>query len=104
MKRIIYGTSVVLVLVAVALAFWASQRIWSYSQLEPACKEKTYAVLVADGFTPIEWTPTMKSTLGGELLNQYGRWRVGQQHVDVLCSAKKGRAVEKMGWEISEPQ
>jgi hypothetical protein len=95
--------------IAVVFVFWARQRVWSYSELEPACEEKTQEVLAANGSTPTEWTPSLRSTLGGGLLsrgllNQYGRWRVGQQHVEVLCSAKVGESTESIGFEISKPQ
>ena len=97
--------------IAVAIVFWARQRVWSYSELEHACKEKTQKILVANGSFPTEWTPSLRSAFGnpqslfsGEMLNFYGKWRVGQQHVEVLCSAKVGESVGRVGYEIGEPR
>jgi hypothetical protein len=66
--------------IAVAIVFWARQRVWSYSELEHACKEKTQKVLVTNGSFPTEWTPSLRSTFGnpqsllsGEMLNFYGK-------------------------------
>ena len=110
MKRFTTVSAILALSIAITIVFLASQRVWSYSQLESACQEKTRDILVASGDTPTDWMPTLRSTLesplGGsdQMLNQYGKWRVGQRHVDVLCSSKARGLKKDIRWEIGQPQ
>jgi len=106
MRRSIFPILVVLS-IAVVLTLLARQRIWTESGLEGACEEKTRAYFVAMKDVPTDWTPAMLSRLGkgvGSVMSFYGRWRVGTQHYDVMCSARYGAPIVSVGYEIGEPK
>ena len=94
---------IAMLLIAVAFTFLARQCIWTDSALENACEEKTLAYFVARQDTPTDWTPIMTSTMG-DVSSLYGRWRVGTKHQDVMCSARLGRLIDRVGYEIGEPK
>lgn len=89
------------------LLLYERGRIWSHSELDPACEKKTREVLLAHGTKPDQWTSTMDSTLigaGPPALSQYGYWSVGRQRIQVLCSATPGDFAGEIGYEIAEPE
>jgi hypothetical protein len=102
-RKLFLGCGALLFLVAVAFFFWRRDHIGSSSDLERVCEEKTRAYLVAKGYSPTHWTPTLEE--GFEIPhNLLANWRVGKKQVDVMCTGDAGESIDSVTFGVGDPE
>jgi hypothetical protein len=102
-RRQFFGCCALLFLVGVTFFFWRRDRIWSSSDLERVCEEKTRTYLVAKGYAPEHWTPTLEE--GFEIPhNLLANWRVGKKQVDVMCTGDAGESIDSVSFGVGDPK
>ncbi len=101
--RVLVAAGVLLLVVAGVLVHEVRRRVWSVDALQNACRDTTESYFISHRLIPARWTPKMTSILGEEVWYFYGHWDVGAQRYEVLCSARLGRAIDDIGYEIGQP-